>query len=55
MGDVGPYHHAYAVQQWRHRLTACVKASGEHFARSRGNNVNQCMMYLEQREILFLY
>ena len=35
MGDARPYHmHARAVQQWRHRLTACVKASGENLERS---------------------
>ena len=34
LGDVRPYHHACAVQQRRHHLTACVKASGEHFERS---------------------
>ena len=26
---------ACSVQQWRQHLTACVKASGEHFERSR--------------------
>jgi len=29
MGDSKPHHHACAVQQWRHHLIACVKASGE--------------------------
>jgi len=28
--DRSPYH-ACAVHKWYHRLTACVKASGEHF------------------------
>ena len=30
MGDARPFHHACAVQQWRHHLTSCVKVSGEH-------------------------
>jgi len=34
VGDARPCHHACAVQQWRHRPTACVKASGEHLDRS---------------------
>ena len=30
-GDDRPYRHA---QQWRHHLTACIKAIDEHFKRS---------------------
>jgi len=30
MGDVRPYHHACASQQWCHHLTVSVTASGEH-------------------------
>jgi len=32
---VRPYHHVCAVQQWRHHLTACVKASDEHLEHSQ--------------------